>query len=242
MNPIVGGLVRLKSGGPPMTITLALDEGSSVIVRWFDADAHFNAWTIPTAALDEVRLEPDVRPAWQREVLARLDRIEQEQKLHVQSLDKAHDDVREVADTVRVLCDQVNIRPPQDRKPPAPPQLGRVRALTEVLGEIEGAALAATGGRWHNPIEPEEGWGYGAVVSDKPPHLEGYGGNLIAESFGSADAAYVVASQPLVVIALVAKLREALGIIGGLRDETNSNADYELLERRCERLFGIEVP
>lgn len=51
----VGDQVKLKSGGPVMTVTgAAPTEDSEVTVSWFDADHNYHTASIPLAALAKV--------------------------------------------------------------------------------------------------------------------------------------------------------------------------------------------
>lgn len=86
--------------------------------------------------------------------------------------------------------------------------------LLEYLDRLEATAKAVSQGHWS---APHGGWPssrFGEVVSNEQPATEGYDGRLIAESCDRLVAPHIVATQPRATLALIAKLREAVGLIG----------------------------
>jgi uncharacterized protein YodC (DUF2158 family) len=57
----VGDIVRLKSGGPNMTIDQAM--GSRYDCLWFDLPGSFHRQTFDQGAIEKVTKDPDLSPA-----------------------------------------------------------------------------------------------------------------------------------------------------------------------------------
>jgi hypothetical protein len=78
--------------------------------------------------------------------------------------------------------------------------------LVRAAGLLDQRVCLATGGTWRDAGQP-----YGCVVSDAPPHDDGYGGRLVGESMYRGDRGYVVTMQPAVGQALADLLAYAGG-------------------------------
>lgn len=117
-------------------------------------------------------------------------------------------------------------------------------SLLAYLDHLESTTKAAPGGRWRNP-SPDRVTHYGEVVSDEAPFDEGYAGQLVAESMSGKVTAFVIAMQPSATLALIAKLREAVEIVGeAVRLSTSQATDGQLndLQDRAIAWNSIEVP
>lgn len=118
--------------------------------------------------------------------------------------------------------------------------------LDEFLNQLEAKAHAAPVGVWRGP---GVGSRYGEVVSDAGEVDEGYGGHLICESVRDAASEHILATQPKVVLALVAKLRAAVQLAKDLSVEMCESRNPPMdpvglahLEVQIETLTSIEVP
>lgn len=163
-------------------------------------------------------------PGWQARVHAAADKIDRGANVVATPPDEEHP------------LGQLSVAPIPIRTP-----------VEVVLAKLEAAAKAATAGKWDSPKEGP-GSAYHAVVSDWGGSTEGYGGNLIGESFGPADGAYVVATQPAEILALIATVREMIPLVKDWASKERSEAaqigwavdsDFEAILNRA--LF-VEAP
>jgi|1185.fasta_scaffold00157_15 hypothetical protein len=188
-------------------------------------------------------------PSWHSRVHAAADKIDRGASIDDHAQDQTSKDLnRELiakCDAAVFLGDSPGVRAARaaNTLPVIP-----IRTPVElVLAKLEAAAKAATAGKWDSPKEGP-GSRHHAVVSDAGPLWdEGYGGQLIGESFSPANGAYVVATQPAEILALIATVREMIPLVKdwATMQQTAANrlgisdSDFDQILNRA--LF-VEVP